>query len=240
MEDFTTNEGFEPSTEQELEVSAEVDNSPEEVGSEEAGAQPQTFSQADIDRIVQSRLQREREKYSPYQSFVEESARQYGMTPEQYIQAVQEQKEQAEREEFEQQYGISPDAINQALESHPDIQFARNLKAQQEATEKFNREAEELFKAYPDLQVNDIPQEVFMLQQQQNLPLLTAYRAAMFDKVKSQSEQAAIKKLQTNASNTPGALGTEAAESTKSISKMGKKDFNELLNKALRGEIKEL
>lgn len=140
--------------------------------------QPQgekTFTQTDIDRIVGERLSRERQKYTPYQSFVESQAQQYGMTPDEYLQAVEQQKQEEKNQQFQQQYGIDPEAISKALENHPDMIYARELRAQQEEQQKLNAQAEELFTEFPNLNPQDIPTEVFQLQVEKGLSLLDAY-----------------------------------------------------------------
>jgi hypothetical protein len=156
-------------------------------------------------------------------------------THDELLQAVEEAERQKERAEYEAA-GIDPDQFNQLIEKHPDIQFAREMKAKQEEEAKFSSEVNSFFEKHPDIKPNDIPQEVWQIRENEGLPLLHAYRSYMFDNVRQQSEQQALQKLQQNSLSTPGALGQEGSEHKASVGSMAKKDFASLVERVKRGE----
>ncbi|WP_416731366.1 hypothetical protein [Fictibacillus sp. JL2B1089] len=156
-------------------------------------------------------------------------------THDELLQAVEEAERQREREEYEAA-GIDPDQFNQLIEKHPDIQFAREQRAKQEEEAKFGSEIEGFLAKHPDIQPNEIPQEVWAIREQEGLPLLHAYRSYMFDNVRQQSEQAAIQKLQQNSLSTPGALGLEGSDHKTSYSQLSTSEKAKLREQVLRGE----
>lgn len=198
-----------------------------------------TFTQADVDRIVGERLGRERQKYTSYQSFIEAEAKRYEMTAEQYIQAVEQQRQAEERQRYIDQ-GLNPDLVNRLLEQHPDIQYARQLRAQQQQEAQFQAEANEFFQTFPDVDASKIDPEVFRLKAEKGLSLTDAYLRVNFSKMRSQTEQEVIAKLQSNAQSTPGSLNQGGGQPSHSISKMSKSDFEKLQQEVLRGERKQL
>ncbi|WP_026676770.1 hypothetical protein [Fictibacillus gelatini] len=160
-------------------------------------------------------------------------------THDELIQAIEEAEQQRQMEEY-QQAGIDPNMLNKFLENHPDIQFARELKAKQEEEAKFNSEMESFFEAHPEVQPKDIPAEVWAIREREGLPLIHAYRSYMYDNVARQSEQTAIQKLQQNQMASPGPLSGGDVPHNTSIKQMGKSDFNSLVERVLRGEVKNL
>jgi hypothetical protein len=160
-------------------------------------------------------------------------------THDELIEAVAEAERQQERQQYEEA-GIDPDKFNQLIEKHPDIQFAREQRAKQEADARFNSEVNAFFEKHPDIKPNDIPNEVWAIREQEGLPLIHAYRSHMFDNVRQQSEQAAIQKLQQNNLTSPGSLSGGDVSHKTNVSSMGKNDFQSLVDKVLRGETKTL
>lgn len=144
-----------------------------------------------------------------------------------------------EKQQQEQEYrdaGLDPNVLNKYLEQHPDIQYARELKAKQEEDAKFREEANELFKEFPDLKAEQIPQEVWQLKEQKGLSLLDSYLRVNYKSLGQQKEQEALQKLQSNAQSSTGALGGGEVQHNTSISKMNKADFEALQQRVLRGE----
>lgn len=178
----------------------------------------------------------------PRLSFVETLAGQYGMSVQEYMEAVEQQRKEAERERQRQEYielGLDPDAFDQVLskrlEEHPDIQFAREMKAKLEGEERFKQEADELFQEFPDLKPDQIPADVWQLKEQRGLTLLDAYLRVSYKSLGQQKEQEAIQKLQQNAQSTPGALGA-GAEHKAGYANMSSADKKALRERVLRGE----
>jgi hypothetical protein len=207
--------------------------------SETQEQQEKVFRQADVDRIINERLGRERQKYTPYQSFVDSEAKRNNMTTEQYFQAVEQQRQVEERQQYEAQ-GINPDVMNQFLEKHPDIQYAKEMRSKADADAKFQSEASEFFSTFPDVEVAKISPEVYQLKHEKGLSLTDAYLRVNFKSLKAQSEQEVIKKLQGNAQSSPGSLGQGGAAQTSTVSSMSKADFKAMQEQVLRGERRQL
>lgn len=149
-------------------------------------------------------------------------------------------EQQRQREQYEQA-GIDPDMLNQILENHPDMQFAREMKQKQEQDQKFQSEANELFAEFPDLKANQIPAEVWQLQKQyelqnKHIPLLDAYLRVNYKSLGQQKEQEAIQKLQQNNLSSTGSLAGGDVQHNKSISQMSKTEFEALQERVLRGD----
>lgn len=166
-----------------------------------------------------------------YQQFVSRLGEQYGFSPDDYMQEVIRQQQAQKFEEA----GITEEAFNNLLSEHPDIQFAREMKAKQQEEERFKQEANELFSEFPDLKPDQIPAEVWQLKEQRGIPLLEAYLRVSYKSLAQQKEQEAIQKLQQNAQSTPGALGAGAEHKT-NVSDMSKSDFQSLVERVKRGE----
>lgn len=200
----------------------------------QAAAEPNNVEIAFSKRLQQERAKIENE-FAPYKSFIESQAQMYGMSTQEYLQAVEQERQAQERQKYIDQ-GINPDLINEILENHPDIQYARELKAKEQENAKFDSEAMELFNEFPDLQVDDIPAEVFHLQQEKGLSLLDAYLRVNYKTMTKQAEQNTIRKLQNNALNTPGALGNDSPEHNTRVKDLSTTDFKKLQERVLRGE----
>ena len=167
----------------------------------------------------------------PRLTFVETLASQYGMTAQEYIQAVEQQRQAQMFEEA----GITEEAFNNLLSNHPDVQFAREMKAKQQEESRFQQEANELFSEFPDLKPEQIPAEVWKMKEQRGLTLLDAYLRVSYKSLGQQKEQEVIQKLQQNAQSTPGALGA-GAEHKVGYSNLSAADKKALRDRVLRGE----
>jgi hypothetical protein len=152
----------------------------------------------------------------------------------QYQEAMQRQQ----REQEAQQKGIDPE-------------FYGQFKSMEEKLNSIEREKTMLMQ---EQQLSNDPKvgalfnewkgEVKQLAQQYNVDLDTAFtiltRERIADVMSSQrvkAEQETIKGLQQNATTTPGALGVGGQEAKQDFSKMTSKDFEELTQRALRGEL---
>lgn len=147
--------------------------------------------------------------------------------------------EHAEREAEEQRYaelGIDKSKFNEMLEEHPDIQFAREIRQQKAMEEKLNNEGKELFEEFPNLKVEEIPQQVWELRESKGLSLLDAYLRVNHKSLAQQKEQEVINKLQKNQLTSPGALGREGTDHKTSYSQLSAKEKADLRQRVLRGE----
>ena len=200
-----------------------------------------------VEQAFAKRLASEKEKiekqFSPYYNFIQDEASKYNMTPDQYLQAIQQQRQEQERQELIKQ-GINPDYLDKAVNNHPIIQQAAQYLYQQQQIEAINTEAREFADVFPDIKAEDMPKEVYALREQRGLSLLDAYlrinHKSAINQAMSQGEQNAISKLSKNASSSPGSLngiGENIQYGYSSLSPEERRIFRE---KVKRGEITDL
>jgi hypothetical protein len=217
-----------------------VDNSPEQneldyTTPENQDTPPEkTFTQTDIDRIIGERLSRERQKYTPYEQLISNEARKYNMTPDQYIQAIQQQEAESERQRYVEA-GLDPDLVDQRVANHPAVQWAQQFMTKQQQEQQFQSQAMELLQAFPELDTKSIPPEVFKLQNQENLTLLDAYNRVMAPKFaanRKQIEEEAVKNYLSRKGSRVGV--TESGSATTPIQEVkSPKTFEDAKQNAL-------
>ncbi|MGF6951872.1 phospholipase/lecithinase/hemolysin [Neobacillus sp. B4I6] len=157
-------------------------------------------------------------------------------THEEFISALEEAEERQRYEDA----GVDPEAFNKLLETHPDMQYAREMRAKEQEQRQIQSEVEQLRERFPDLKPDDLTEELFTVKEQRGVPLLHAYLELNFSKLAQQKEQEAIQKLQQNVQSSPGSLGGGDVPHTKSVSNLSQKDFGSLVDQVLRGERKQL
>ncbi|AGY48246.1 hypothetical protein Pony_5 [Bacillus phage Pony] len=176
------------------------------------------------------------ERLNTYQSDLERVARVSGYgSVEEMREALSQHEQELEAEQWREQ-GIDPDAMNKFLENHPDIQYAREMKAQQAAQQQFDKYVSEFQQAHPDVTPNDVSQEVFNLMDARGLSLTEAYRIHNYDQLAKSAQQKAINSLNQNSSSSPGSLGAAGAEHTQSVSSMSSADFAKMIAQVKAGE----
>jgi hypothetical protein len=151
-----------------------------------------------------------------------------------FIQALEEAERQQERQRYEDA-GIDPDTFNQLLENHPDMQYAREMRAKEQEQQQLQSEVEQLRERFPELKPDDLTDELFAIKEQRGVPLLHAYLELNFSKLAQQKEQEAIQKLQQNTLSTPGSLGAGAEHKT-GYTNLSSADKKALRERVLRGE----
>lgn len=185
-----------------------------------------------------------RSKAESYQQNLDRVARLTGYeSHDAMLKALDQFEKEQERQDLIQR-GLDPDAledvVNKRIESHPDIQYAREMKQQQEEQQRFQEEANELFSEFPDLKPEQIPAEVWQLKEQRGLSLLDSYLRVNYKNLGQQKEQEAIQKLQQNAVSSPGSLGGGDVRHNTNIKNLSSNDFNSIVEQVLRGERKQL
>jgi hypothetical protein len=155
-----------------------------------------------------------------------------------FIQALDEAEKQQERQRYEEA-GINPDLFNQLLETHPDMQYAREMRAREQEQQQLSTEVNQLREQFPDLKPDDLTDELFQVKAEKNIPLLHAYLELNYTKLAQQKEQEAIQKLTQNAQSTPGSLGAGAEHKT-GYSNLSEADKKALRDRVLRGETIQL
>lgn len=146
-------------------------------------ATEKTFSQAEVDAIVEKRIARERTaaetkaKANPILTRAERIAQQYGTTPEALFDTLEKQRiaQLAESE------GISEDAATRLYhaeqktkELETEVSTYRSEEAQKQNDAK---EFTAFVEAYADVKAQDIPAEVWQMRQDTGKPLVECYRA---------------------------------------------------------------
>ena len=166
--------------------------------------QEKLFRQADVDRIVQERLARERQKYenNPYLKYLQEKAQKLGITVEQLIENDRKWEEQQQIQKLVQQ-NIPPEFAKEMLENRKfrEMYQAEQQRRQQEETRR--QMFMEFIQTYPDVKADQIPQEVWQMTLQQGYPLTAAY--AIWENKQLKQQMQTIQANQKNAETSTGA-----------------------------------
>jgi hypothetical protein len=176
------------------------------------------------------------ERATTYQSELDRVARLSGYESYEEMQGALDTYEQDLQSQQWRDQGIDPDAMNQFLEQHPDIQYAREMKQKEADQQVFNQQVDEFTREHPDVKPEDITDDVWNLRESKGLSLTEAYRLANWNTVNQSAQQKAIQSLQQNAASSPGSLGAQGAEHNKGISSMSSEDFAKLQRQVLNGE----
>lgn len=201
-----------------------------------------------VDNAFAKRLSKEREKleqqYSPYVAIMENEAKKYGMTTEEYVQALQEEM-QKEAELNQQKVLLEEEERYKALtpEEKEAIKWAKENKSKIEQEQQWFNDAKALVDKFPEVKsVQDIPTEAIDLYQKYNVPLAEAYDLCKnkLNVKRTEIEQETIKNIKANKQSSIGSLSNNSIEEPVSISDMKKEDFNSLVERVKRGEIRNL
>jgi hypothetical protein len=131
------------------EVDAGTAETDEQQTTEQREAQEKMIPQSELDRIIGERLARERKKREeelasdPYRKFVERQAKEYGMTPDEYLAEVERQEAIAAVEDEAYELGMSPEALLKQREMERKLKEIEEKEAKQkEQQEQEQRQAE--------------------------------------------------------------------------------------------------
>lgn len=144
----------------------------------------------------------------PSLSFVASQAQKYGMTPQQYIEAVRQQEQQEQINQLIQR-NIPPEYAKEMLENR---QFRQQYQTQQEEQQRKaaeQKQYDDFLKTYPDVKPEDIPVEVWQ-EVENGRSLVDAYRAQEVNQLKgklAQYEQQS-QAQQANAQNAAASTGS--------------------------------
>ena len=195
---------------------AATQETPQETAQEK---QERLFKQADVDRIIQDRLARERQRYEaelkkhPVLSYLEEKAQKLGISVEQLIENDRKWEEQQKLNELIQQ-NIPPEFAQKLLEHDKIVQEYQTEKQIREQKEKEQKMYLEFLEAYPDVKPEDVPAEVWQ-EVAKGRSLLDAY--VRYENQKLKAEMAKYQQQQQNQQ----ANQTNAASSTGSARDIG-------------------
>lgn len=208
----------------------------------------ETVEENKVDSAFAKRLSKERaklqEQYSPYIAIMENEAKKYGMTTEEYVEALQVQMQREEEEnnkkallEEEERYS------NLTPEEKEAIKWAKENKAKVEQEKQWLNDAQALVEKFPEVKgVQDIPSEAIDLYQKYNVPLVEAYDLCKnkLNVKRKEIEQETIKSIKANKQSNIGSLNATSTEVPVGIGDMKKEDFKSLVERVKRGEIKNL
>ena len=175
-------------------------------------------------------------KLSTYETQLERIARITGYSnPDEMLSSLDEIERQREEERYAE-LGLDKETFESFMAEHPDIQFARQIRAEKEQEARLTQEGNELFAEFPDLKVEDIPKEAWALREERGVSLLDAYLRVNYKNISQQKEQEVIKKLQNNSKTSVGALDREGVNHNVGYSSMSAAEKKALRERVLRGE----
>lgn len=208
---------------------ATAEETPQETPQEK---QERLFRQADVDRIIQERLARERQKHeaelknNPHLSYLEQKAQRLGMTVEQLIENDRKYEEQQRINRLVQQ-NIPEEYARRILKVDELEEWKDSTEKQRQEQERRQKMFTEFFEAYPEFndpkKLEEIPREVWLkvYHPEKNpggISMLDAYTRYENKLLKAEKEklQAQRQTQQANTKNaesstgsvkTPGATG---------------------------------
>lgn len=204
--------------------------------------EPQGFDenqyQDSMQRVYEEHYGKAAEQYQPYVEVIEQVASQYGMTAEQYLQAINQQRQQAE---MQQAYnGLDPQTQELVQWIREEKMRTENSRRAEEESKAFTSEVKELMEEFPGLEPKDIPDVVYEYKIKNNVPLVFAYSRYALGKERQNIEQQTLSNLEKNKRASVGSLNNPSVDMKQNISNMNSKDFNSLIEKVKRGEVKHL
>jgi hypothetical protein len=163
-----------------------------------------TFTQAELDSIIQKRLEREKVKYEsdPKVKFIQDVAQRYNMTPDEYIEAVKQAEEQQKLNEMVQQKGIPEEVAQELMEAKKEREERKKKEADEALQKKQQQELKDFLDYKPDVKPADIPQSVWETVTK-GIPLKFAYM-----EYENKMLQEKIGKAETNTRNAQSTTGS--------------------------------
>jgi colicin import membrane protein len=175
-----------------------------------------TFTQAELDDIIQKRLDRERRKLEsdPRLTFLNKQAEKYGMSVDEYLEAVRQAEEQERINELVNQ-GIPDDVAKEIMESR---KFRKEWEAERKAQEEQKRKEADykaFLETFPDVDPKDIPPKVWE-EVGKGKSLVDAYTRHENQKLKEQLKQfqQAQETAQKNQENSESSTGSVTGNDT--------------------------
>ena len=151
--------------------------------------------------------QRVKDKYESSKStsdFVENLARQQGMSVEDYIKAVNESQKQQEIENLANARGLDTEMAEELYLLRQERKERAAREQEFQAKERQNQEYMDFFKEFPDVSAEQIPAEVFELSAKNpNMSLTDAYIRHEYNQMKNKA-----KTEQVNAKNAEATTGS--------------------------------
>lgn len=194
--------------------------------------------QNNMQRVYEEHYSKATEQYQPYYDVINQVAQQYGMTPEQYVAAINQQRRQQETQEAYN--SLDPQTQELVQWIREEKMRTENQRMAEEESRAFTSEVKELMQEFPGLEPKDIPDQVYEYKIKHNVPLVFAYSRYALGKERTNIEQQTINKIEQNRRASVGSLTNPGVDMKQSIGSMDTKDFNKLIEKVKRGEVKYL
>jgi len=186
-----------------------------QAAAQETTQQERLFKQADVDRIIQDRLAREKQRYEaelkrhPVLSYLEQKAQKLGISVEQLIENDRKWEEQQKLNELIQK-NIPPEFAQKLLEHDKIVQEYQTEKQIREQKEKEQKMYLEFLEAYPNVKPEEVPVEVWQ-EVAKGRSLLDAYIRHENQKLKAemakyQQQQQNQQANQANAATSTGSV----------------------------------
>ena len=186
--------------------------------------QERLFKQADVDRIIQQRIAKEKQRFEselkshPTLSYLEEKAQRLGMTVDQLIENDRKFEEQQKLNELVQK-NIPPEIAQEVLENRKFRETYTTKEKEQQQKQEQQQMYSEFLEAYPEFKdpqrANEIPPEVWQMVDKGE-KLLNAY--ARYENQRLKAEMAKYQQQQ----QTQQANLNNAATSTGSVKNVTK------------------
>lgn len=209
--------------------------------------QERLFKQADVDRIIQERLARERQKFdselksNPHLSYLEKKAQKLGITVEKLIENDQKWEQQQRLNELVQrnipkEYAEKLLKVDELEQWKTQTEKQRQEEAKRQQQQENNRKMyAEFMQTYPDVKPEQIPAEVWQMVKQGHR-LASAY-AMHENKLLKQQLSGVEQQQQTQQANLKNAAASTG--SVKSSGKTGTFFTREQVAAMSRDEIRE-
>lgn len=194
--------------------------------------------QDSMQKMYEQQYNKAYDQYKPYVDVIEQVASQYGMTADQYLQALNQQRSQ--RETQQAYNNLDPQTQELVQWIREEKTRTENQRIAEEESRAFTNEVKELMQEFPGLEPKDIPDEVYEYKIRNNVPLVFAYSRYAVGKERQNIEQQTISGIEKNRRASVGSLNNPGLDMKQNINGMDSKDFNKLIEKVKRGEVKYL
>lgn len=203
-----------------------------------------TFTQSELDSIINKRLERERKSFQNNADllFVNELAKSNGFnSTDEYREAVKKQQEQDKINQLVAQ-NLPKEVAEELIEGRKFREETKAERAKQEKDQQTLKEFMELSEEVEEIkQASDVKPEVWQLQKEKEISLLDAYNRienknlkAQLETIKLQTEQETINKITKNATS-PGSASSGNVDHNTKWSAMSDADFAKQVELAKQG-----
>lgn len=149
------------------------------------------------------RIKTKFEESKPVLSFVENLAKQNGMTVPEYLQAVEEYEKQQQIEALAQQRSLDPELAEELYLSRQERQQREIERQQQAQQQQEQKEYVDFINQFPEIKPESIPSEVWTLKAQHGLSITDAYIRHEYNAMKAK-----LKAQEVNEKNAESATGS--------------------------------